>query len=192
MAGHRCRSRCPGVGDTLSRSRRAPAPAQRSDAVADRALPRHAPFDNLADATRSLADRASARCTLRLVGVSPQVNQRADEASVHAVRSAVARDANRRRQRIEPRARDSYCRSLCNGKLKFLGAHGCGSGCASGRPAGPCDLERAAASSSSVLYPSTLPGRSAGDRLLDHNLVEPGLQRGDAAAGPPRASARPG
>ena len=100
MAGHRCPSRCPWVGDTLSRSRRAQAPAERSDAVADRVLVRHAPCGNLADATRSLADRASARCTLRLVGVSPQVSRSVSERRRHAFRRAAARDANRRRQLV--------------------------------------------------------------------------------------------
>ena len=100
MAGHRCRSRCPWVGDTLSRSRRAQAPAERSDAVADRVLVRHAPCGNLADATRSLADHASARCTLRLVGVSPQVNRSVPERRGHAFRRAAAREANRRRQLV--------------------------------------------------------------------------------------------
>ena len=98
MAGHRCRSRCPWVGDTLSRSRRAQAPAERSDAVADRVLVRHAPCGNLADATRSLADHASARSTLRLVGVSPQVNRSVSERRGNAFRRAAAREANRRRQ----------------------------------------------------------------------------------------------
>ncbi len=98
MAGHRCRSRCPWVGDTLSRSRRAQAPAERSDAVANRVLVRHASCGSLADATRSLADRASARCTRRLVGVRPQVSRSVSERRSHAFRRATARDANRRRQ----------------------------------------------------------------------------------------------
>ena len=101
MAGHRCPSRCPWVGDTLSRSHRAQAPAaEPSDAVANRVLVRHAPCGNLADATRSLADRASARCMLRLVGVSPQVSRSVSERRTHAFRRAAARDANRRRELV--------------------------------------------------------------------------------------------
>jgi hypothetical protein len=116
MAGHRCRSRCPWVGGRLSRSRRAQAPAERSDAVADRVLVRHAPCGNLADATRSLADRASARCTLRLVGVSPQVSQSVSERRSHAFRRAATRDANRRRQLVVRLVGDRCHRPLADAR----------------------------------------------------------------------------
>jgi hypothetical protein len=118
MAGHRFRSRCPSVGDTLSRFRRAQAPAERSDAVADRVLVRHASCGNLADATRSLANRASARCTLRPVGVRPQVNRSVSERRRHAFRRAADRDANRRRQLVVRLVGDRCHRPLADAREK--------------------------------------------------------------------------
>jgi hypothetical protein len=84
--------------------------------VADRALIRHASCGNLADATARL--RASARCTVRLVGVSLQVNRSASERRRHAFRRAAARDANRRRQLVVRLVGDRYHRPLANTREK--------------------------------------------------------------------------
>ena len=72
----------------------------------------------LADATRSLADRASARCTLRLVGASLQASRSVSERRSHAFRRAAARDANRRRQLVVRPVGDRCHRPLADAREK--------------------------------------------------------------------------
>ena len=68
--------------------------------------------------TQSLADRASARFALRLVGASPQVNLRVDEASRLGLRRATARDAQRLVQLVARLVGDRGHRPLATAREK--------------------------------------------------------------------------
>jgi hypothetical protein len=85
----------------------------------DGLLVRHAPCGgSLADVTQGPADRTSARFALRLVGASPRVNLRVDEASRPALRRAAARDAQRLIQLVARLVGDRGHRPLATAREK--------------------------------------------------------------------------